>query len=72
MLAPNLERHPLHKGGYIAYDAQGYAFRVDRALAGGWRARPSHAGAAGDYRLIYGRTLGELASKVAASHPAAA
>lgn len=71
-MAHNLERHPLHKGQYIAYDRQGLAFRVDRALSGGWRARPSHAAASADYRLIYAPTLAALAGKVGESEMAAA
>ena len=71
-MAPNLERHPARKGEYIAYDKQGFAFRVDKALGGGWRAKPSHAGKACDYRLIYAPTLAAIAGKVGASERAAA
>ena len=70
-MAPNIERHPLHKGQYIAYDARGLAFRVDRALPSGWRARPSHAGKASDYRLIYAPTLARIADRVGTSEPVA-
>jgi hypothetical protein len=66
-MAPNLDRHPLHKGQYIAYDAGGFAFRVDRALPSGWRARPSHAAQSQDYRIFYAPTLDRIAARVGAS-----
>lgn len=62
-----MEKHSLHKGQYIAYDKEGFAFRIDRALGGGWRAKPSHAAAKSDYRLFYARTLKGLGDKVAES-----
>lgn len=68
-MAPNLEKHPLHKGQYFAYDARGFAFRIDRALPSGWRARPSHAGQATDYRLFYAPTLARLAARIGESAP---
>ncbi|WP_066112599.1 MULTISPECIES: hypothetical protein [unclassified Blastomonas] len=63
----NLERHPTRKGTYISYDAKGFAFRVTRALSGGWRAQPSHAAADTDYRLFFAGTLHGIASQLAAS-----
>jgi len=71
-MAPNLERNPAHKGAYIAYDKQGFAFRIDKALSGGWRARPSHMAAQSDYRLFFAPTLSAIAGKVGASERVAA
>jgi len=79
-LAYNLERHPTVKGAYIAYDAQGFAFRISGST-GNWRARPSYYGVppshcalggstpAHDLRTFAAATLNALAAKVAASKP---
>jgi len=80
-LAYNLERHPTVKGAFIAYDAQGYAFRVT-GYSGNWMARPSYYGAppspcalglpsTTDLRLFMAATLNALAAKVGASEPQA-
>lgn len=63
----NLDKHPKQPGCYIAYDAQGFAFRIKRNGAGGWWATPSHAGAAYDLRGFTCRTLRDAAAKVGAS-----
>jgi hypothetical protein len=65
-MSPNLDKHPTRRGEYIAYDAQGFAWRCFRDI-GGWRARPSHAAAATDHRMEFSRTLAELARFVGIS-----
>jgi len=66
-MAPNLDRHPLHKGQYIAYDARGFAFRVEQYNPGDWRGYPSHAALQTDPRGFHGRTLREVAAAIGAS-----
>lgn len=65
-MAPNLEKHPLHRGAYIAYDSEGFAFRV-RKTAYGWQANPSHAGAQFDPRSFLYAKLRDVAAAVGAS-----
>lgn len=67
-MAPNLERHPTIAGRWIAYDAQGLAFRVMRAHPG-YIAQPSHAGAATDARRFRADTLKACAALIGASAP---
>lgn len=69
-MAPNLEKHPTKPGNYIAYDADGFAWRCTRTKFGGWAwfATPSHAGAASDPRAtLYADKLGDLAARVGKS-----
>lgn len=63
------ERHPNKRGTWIAYDADGLAFRVDRyAPHCAWSAHPSYAGNATDTRTFRADTLRQVAALVAASH----
>ncbi len=64
----NCERHPTIKGAYIAYDAQGFAFRIHRANPG-YAAIASHAGKASDPRRFRADTLKACAKMIAASKP---
>lgn len=59
-LPHNIERHPMLPRTYVGYDRDGYAFRVAR-VDGGWRAAPSHAAQAKDWRRFEGRTLAIVA-----------
>jgi len=65
----NCERHPLHRGEYIAYDATGYAFRCTRSKFGGWAwfATPSHAGKDADSRTFYADRLRDIAARIGKS-----
>jgi hypothetical protein len=40
----NIEKHPLHKGVYLGYDAQGYAWRIGKSNSsfGNWCATSQH------------------------------
>jgi hypothetical protein len=67
----NLERHPLHRHAYVAYDADGFAFRIARC-GYGFMATPSHAGAAGDRRGYQADRLRDLAAIVGRSRQMAA
>lgn len=67
-LASNVERYLSGASyHYIAYDAQGFAFRLVKLGDGSWYARPSHIAHAGDYRTFGADTLTKVAAKVAAS-----
>jgi hypothetical protein len=66
-LAHNIERYLGKRGVYIAYDAQGFAFRVVKTGFGGWEAAPSHASRDFDNRRFKGATLNALAEKIARS-----
>jgi len=62
----NVERNPRHAGEYIAYDAEGFAFRVYRK-ATIWRAFPSHAGMRSDARRFRANTLRAVAAMIASN-----
>jgi hypothetical protein len=66
-MAPNLDRHPIYKGRYIAYDARGFAFRVERYGRKDWRAFASHAGKESDSRFFRADTLRGIAAAIGAS-----
>lgn len=66
----NLERRA-SLGEYIAYDARGFAFRVERYGRKDWRAFPSHAGKAADSRFFRADTLRGIAAAIGASKAAA-
>lgn len=40
----NIEKHPLHKGDYLGYDSQGYAWRIGKSNSsfGSWCAVSEH------------------------------
>lgn len=67
-LPTNVAKHPNRRRTYIAYDREGYAFRVT-PIAGGWIASASHAGAARDSRRFEGKTLAIVAHVIGRSGP---
>lgn len=62
----NLDKHPTRKSCYIAYDAQGFAFRVEKGIRR-WHAYPSHAAQATDERRFTAERLRDCAAKVGKS-----
>jgi hypothetical protein len=64
----NLEKHPTRVRTYIAYDAQGRAFRITPSGVR-WEARPSYSGAdrQQDPRYFFAGSLREIAAHVGAS-----
>lgn len=68
-LPHNAERHPIHRGEYIAYDADGYAFRVRHPTSGNsWVVYPTHYGRADDGRIFGAKTIARIAEKLRQSH----
>jgi hypothetical protein len=67
----NYERHPIHRGIYLAYDSDGLSFRAKRAAHGGFAAWASHGAAASDTRTFHAETLKGVAAMVAASRRSA-
>jgi hypothetical protein len=65
-MAHNLEKHPTIRGAWIAYDAEGFAFRIHRANPG-YAAHASHAGKAHDARRFRADRLKDCAAQIAAS-----
>ena len=68
-MAPNCEKHPLHRGTYIVYDARGYAFRcmASKQQARVWYGVPSHIAKAHDGRSFTATTLRNLAADIGKS-----
>jgi hypothetical protein len=66
----NIERHPILKGDYIGYDADGFAFRIRPSTLSNWKymATPSHMAGTYDPRALYADTLKEMSEKLAQSH----
>lgn len=65
-MAHNLDKHPTIKGAWIAYDANGFAFRIHRANPG-YAATASHADKANDARRFRADTLKACAALIGAS-----
>ena len=62
----NLEKHPTIQGAYIAYDKDGFAFRVFKAHPG-YAAWPSHAGKDTDFRRFRAMRLKDIANTIGQS-----
>lgn len=63
---PNVEKSAFKRGEYVAYDGQGYAWRVRKENAG-WRATPAaNNPARGIGTVVLDDTLTHLAGRLAA------
>ncbi|WP_234049861.1 MULTISPECIES: hypothetical protein [unclassified Xanthobacter] len=66
-MEPNCEKHPLHRGTYIVYDAAGFAFRAYK-VGKTWWAKPSHLRASVDRRMRCDDTLRGLCREIGRSY----
>ena len=68
-LAPNMEKHRYLAKTYIAYDADGFSFRVMRNSSHhAWFAHANYAMSVIDERRFRGDTLAEIAAKIGMLH----
>ena len=67
-LPSNCDRNPL-SGKYIAYDKEGFAWRVSKTGFGGWEGQPSHLKHKEDKRYAKENTLKELCDRIGQSVP---
>ena len=67
-LPSNCERSPF-TGKHIAYDSEGFAWRISKIGIQGWEAKPSHLKRTDDKRYAKADTLKELCSVIGKSVP---